>query len=702
MTPVARQRHPRRPSAAGRCVHRALAGAILSLSAMVAARAAEDPPVSPRILFTVPLAAIPGEPVKAVARGLRLEGATEVRSMTPGVTATLLSQGKAALPTGIPAEKAGDTQAEIELRFGTDPAPAVPGEATLRIVSPHGEAEFRLALLPAERTVTETEANDGLAKAQALTLPAAGTLTLPGRIERALDVDVFRVDAAAGGRLRVAVVASAAGSPLDPLLTILSGDGAPLATADDRPESRDPIVDLVLPGDGPVFVVVQDANDFGGEAFPYSLEIGLAPAAAAPPMPSFVRDVAPLLQARCVACHGPAKAEGQWRADSLAALGATGASGARGFVAGDRAASEAFGRVTSDDAELRMPLHGEPLDAASVELLARWIDAALPFDGTAADTPLIEQIPPPIHPPAPSVYAAPPPVTALVFAPSGELLVGGWREVLVVDPPSGAARRRIGNIAERSTRIAFHPAGDRFAVAGGIPGRLGEVRVVSLSGDLLRVLAPGGDVVHDVAWSPSGDRLAVACSDASVRIFDADSGGLVRTIPAHRDWVLAVAWSPDGTKIASGSRDRTAKVFDAATGTLVASYGRHDAPVRGILFEPLGEEIVSAGDSKKQDRWKIADGAHLRDTHLGGEVFQLAVAGDFFVAPSAAGKVRLFTIAKGEQVREYDAAAPARFISVAAHPGADLVAAGTQDGRIVVWKLSSGERIVDKPLAPGP
>ena len=132
-----------------------------------------------------------------------------------------------------------------------------------------------------------------------------------------------------------------------------------------------------------------------------------------------------------------------------------------------------------------------------------------------------------------------------------------------------------------------------LAVAGGIPGRLGEVRVFSLSGDLLRVLAPGGDVVHDVAWSATGDRLAVACSDAGVRIFDAAGGGLVRAIPAHRDWVLAVAWSPDGTRLATGSRDRTAKVFDAASGTLVSSYGRHDAPVRGLLFDPTGEEIVS-------------------------------------------------------------------------------------------------------------
>ncbi len=697
---MTRNRHLRRPS--GSAVRQTAASVIVALLALAVAPAAEDPPQAPGILYSVPLAARPGEPVKVVVRGLRLEGATEVRSATPGVTATLLSQGKAAVPNGIPAAKAGDTQAEIELGFGADPAPAVPGEAIVTLVAPHGEAEFRVPLLPAEGTLVETESNDGLAKAQPLALPSTGALVLLGRIERPLDVDVFRIDGTAGARLRIGVVASASGSPLDPLLTILAADGAALATADDRAESRDPLVEIVLPGDGPVFAVVQDANDSGGDAFPYSLEIGLAPAAADAAPPSFVRDVAPLLQARCVACHGAAKAEGEWRADSFAALLAAGTSGVRGFVAGDKAASEAFARITAADADLRMPLHAAPLDAAAIARIAHWIDAGLPFDGTAPAAPLVEQIPPPVHPPAPAVYPAPPPVTALALSSSGELLAGGWREVLVVDPRDGAVRRRIGNLPERASRIALDPSGERFAVAGGIAGRLGEVRLFTRGGDLLRVLAPSADVVHDVAWSPAGDRLAVAGCDASVRIFDAATGTLERTIPGHRDWVLAVAWSPDGSRIATGSRDRTAKVFDVATGTLLASYGRHDAPVRGVLFDPSGEEIVSAGDSRKHDRWKIADAAHVRDTNLGGEVFQLAKAGDLFAAPSAGGRVWLFRTRDGEKVREYEPAAPARFVSAAASPEADLVAGGTQDGRIVVWRLSTGERLVEKPLAPGP
>ena len=678
----------------------------MGLVGLAAALRAEEAPKPPQPLLTVPLCVVVGEPVKIRARGLRLEGVTDVRSMAPGVTAMLLSQGKVGLPNGVPAEKAGDTQVEFEIRFTAELPVPPPTEMVIVLVAPHGETPLRLALLAPERGVLEVEPNPGFDKAQVLSLPSKTPLSILGAIERSQDVDVFHIAAEAGERLRVAVTAHGLGSLLDPLLTLHDSKGALIAKADDGEDSPDPQLDITVPGTGPIFLVVQDANDAGSEAHPYRVTVAssapVAPATADKPVAavSFVRDIAPILQRRCVACHGGEKAEGGWRADSLAALIKAGASGAESFLAGHRAESEAFVRITSTDADLRMPLDGEPLSNPDIDAIARWIDAGLPFDGVSADALLVDQIPPPVHPAAPLTYAALPPVTALAFTPSGDLLAGGWREVLVIDPTSGSVRSRIGNLPERSSRIALHPAGDRFAVAGGVPGRLGEVRLFTLAGDLLRVLAPGADIVHDVAWNPGGDRIAVASSDATVRIFDAESGSLVRSIPGHRDWVLAVAWSPDGSRIATGSRDRTAKVFDAATGTLLATYGRHDAPVRGILFHPEGEEMISASDAQKWDRWKIAAATHLRDTHLGGDVFQLVAAGEFFVAPSANGKAHLFKLQDGEKVREYALGSAGRLISVAASVPADLVAAGTQDGRVVVWKLSTAERLAEFPLQP--
>lgn len=621
--------------------------------------------------------------------------------MTAGVAVALVSQGKTGVPNGVPADKAGDTHLEFEVRCAADLSSPPPAEMVIVAVAPHGESTFRLPLLAPQRGSLEVEPNPGFDKAQGVAVETGGTLSILGQVERPQDVDVYRIGSAPGQRVRVAVDASVRGSVLDALVTLHDAAGAVLATADDGGDARDPALEIDAPG--PLFLVVQDANDAGGDAHPYvlSIEVTGSPAPVPPPSTvSFVREIAPIFQRHCVACHGAAKAEGAWRADSLAALVGAGASGAAAFTAGDRAASEGFVRITSTDPDLRMPLHGEPLAAGDVDAIARWIDAGMPFDGVSADTLLVDEMPPPIHPPAPAVYAALPPVTALAFTPTGDLLVGGWREVLVVDPLGGGVLRRIGNLPERVSRIAIHPAGDRFAVAGGVPGRLGEVRVFTLAGALLQVVARGADVVHDVAWSPAGDRLAVASSDATVRIFDTQTGTRVATIDGHRDWVLAVAWSADGGRIATGSRDRTAKVFDASSGALLATYGRHDAPVRGVLFAPSGEEMISASDAQKWDRWKIAEAAHVRDAHLGGEVFQLVAAGDLFAASSANGKAHLYKLADAEKVREYQPSTAARFVSVAAGVPADLLAVGTQDGRVVVWKLSTAERLAEFLLKP--
>lgn len=87
----------------------------------------------------------------------------------------------------------------------------------------------------------------------------------------------------------------------------------------------------------------------------------------------FSRDVQPLLAKHCFGCHGPDKAEGGLRLDMAERAVAELDSGARAIVPGDGAASELLARVTSTDASDRMPPEGDPLGAADIEMLRKWI-----------------------------------------------------------------------------------------------------------------------------------------------------------------------------------------------------------------------------------------------------------------------------------------------------------------------------------------
>ncbi|MFN4256483.1 MAG: DUF1553 domain-containing protein [Saprospiraceae bacterium] len=87
----------------------------------------------------------------------------------------------------------------------------------------------------------------------------------------------------------------------------------------------------------------------------------------------FQAEVKPLLNKKCMACHGGVKQAGGFslltREEALKPTD----SGKPAIVPGDPAASEFIRRLTCADPEERMPYRKEPLVQAEVDLLARWV-----------------------------------------------------------------------------------------------------------------------------------------------------------------------------------------------------------------------------------------------------------------------------------------------------------------------------------------
>jgi WD40 repeat protein len=75
---------------------------------------------------------------------------------------------------------------------------------------------------------------------------------------------------------------------------------------------------------------------------------------------------------------------------------------------------------------------------------------------------------------------------------------------------------------------------------------------------------PRNTYCYSVAFSPDGRRVAVACTDSAVRLYDARSGEPVRTMTIHGGPVGEVAFSLDGKRIATASADRTFAVLPIA------------------------------------------------------------------------------------------------------------------------------------------
>jgi hypothetical protein len=87
----------------------------------------------------------------------------------------------------------------------------------------------------------------------------------------------------------------------------------------------------------------------------------------------FQRDIWPLLESRCLDCHGPESREGGLSLTSRRAALVLGDSGKPGIVPGNPDGSELIRRMKSDDIQERMPLDDDPLAPEEIALLARWV-----------------------------------------------------------------------------------------------------------------------------------------------------------------------------------------------------------------------------------------------------------------------------------------------------------------------------------------
>src|SRR3954471_2268345 len=86
----------------------------------------------------------------------------------------------------------------------------------------------------------------------------------------------------------------------------------------------------------------------------------------------YARQIKPVLQARCYACHGVLKQKGGLRLDT-AALAIEGGKGPAAITPGDVEASALIDRVSAEDESERMPPEGEALTPAEIAALRAWI-----------------------------------------------------------------------------------------------------------------------------------------------------------------------------------------------------------------------------------------------------------------------------------------------------------------------------------------
>ena len=456
--------------------------------------------------------------------------------------------------------------------------------------------------------------------------------------------------------------------------------------------------------------------------------LAFAPAAAraqADKPVSFINDVAPILKENCFACHDAKKRSGKYDMTTFEKLLAGGAGG-EGLTAGKHADSQLFTLMVSEK-ERRMPPRKDnlsPVPRPQTEVMRRWIDQGAKLDaGIDPKADLVRELrvrwkaPPP-----PAAYKYPTIVNALAFSPDNKsLVVGGHHELTVWEVATAKLLKRIYTRAERASALAFLPDG-KLVAAGGRPGQEGDVRIFDLNGParlengisildgvtdpkvMVKQLLDSDDSALCLAVSADGKKIASGGCDRTVRVWDVATGALEQSIENHADWVLGIAFAPDGKHLLTCSRDKTAKVWDLAAKESVLTFPEHQNSVFGIGISADGKAGFSVGSDKQVRMWN-ATGEGKQIKVLGGhgdDILKLVqhAKEPIMVTTSADKTVKVWNPVTGANTKTLTGLSDHVF-AAAISPDATLVAAGSYDGEVRVWKVADGAILKGFNASPG-
>lgn len=242
--------------------------------------------------------------------------------------------------------------------------------------------------------------------------------------------------------------------------------------------------------------------------------------------------------------------------------------------------------------------------------------------------------------------------------------------------------------------LAFSPDGDRLAIADHdayavkVWDTTSWQEIITLTGHT--------EGINDVVFNHDGSRLATASSDTTARIWDAETGEALLILEGHNGFVFGIDFSPDGMQVATGSMDATAKIWDAESGRELLTLAGHTAGVSNVTFSPDGKYLTTGSE----------EGAKIWDITPEGEREYLTLAGHSDVAfrldynPDGS---RLATSSFDGTTRVWDLASGQALLTLAGHTSivydakfnfdGSLLATSSYDGTVILWDAASGQML---------
>jgi len=454
----------------------------------------------------------------------------------------------------------------------------------------------------------------------------------------------------------------------------------------------------------------KDASKDGGAAPAMA-----AVAATADAVVLFERDIAPVFEQNCVACHDASDSKGGLDLTSFAGARKGGGSG-RTIVPGEPDQSRLFLLIAQKERPF-MPKDADPLPAATVATIKRWIEqgaaeheaaarafaaerqqavAAVAADAAASTD---AQAVFPADLPAVAVKLPPRPAALKSIARSPRaavLALPGVQQVLLFDAalhPLGALPCELAHV----DTVGFSADGATLFAAGGEPGRSGAVVAWDVrTGAAVATCGSERDVPLCAAVDRAHDLVALGGSSKRARVLHLD--GSERFAGKHDDFVLSLSFAADGALLAAGDRTGAVLVWETASGRLGQSLLGHAGAVNAVAFRG-SKQVLSAGQDGTVRMWDVAAGKEQwRQNAHQGPALALALGPDDRVASCGSdGRIRVFT-AQGKPVAQSPPVGDWLYC-VAFGASGEVVFAGDWQGRLHCFELKGKKLSATVPLS---
>ena len=281
------------------------------------------------------------------------------------------------------------------------------------------------------------------------------------------------------------------------------------------------------------------------------------------------------------------------------------------------------------------------------------------------------------------------------ISPDGQTIVVSAADGLVFyNLSTGKISQRLQSHPQSIRQAALSPQGDRVAalIGDSDPEKI-SLAVWSYPQEQPIYLLPRIAAVAalDLAWSPPGDRLALASWDGRVLILNASDGTLVQTLPGHAQQVQSVAWSPDGTQIASSSF--SVKLWQASDGALLADLSGSGQWITGLVFSPDGMLLAGADAAGKIDLWDLKAKTRVAQlpVTVSSDARGMAFTPDGKTLVAAEGAdLWFYRLADFQLFLHVQGQSGAQVISLAIAPDGAWLACGLTDGTVQIRALPGG------------